>query len=42
MQTTGELYIKYGIMFFKIEVVHFYNILWVGASQEKPFLSLRK
>jgi hypothetical protein len=38
----GKLCIKYGIISFKIVVVHFWNIFVVGASQKNPFLALRK
>jgi hypothetical protein len=38
MQTTGELWIKYGMIFSKIEVVHFCNSFLVGASQKTVFL----
>jgi hypothetical protein len=38
----AALGIKYGIIFSKIVVVHFWNIFLVGASQKNPFLTLRK
>jgi hypothetical protein len=42
MQTNGELCIKYGIVSFKILVVHFCNIFLVDASQKNPIFCAKK
>jgi hypothetical protein len=42
MQTTGELWIKYDIISFKIWLFYFCNIFLVDASQKNPFFALRK
>jgi hypothetical protein len=38
MQKTGELWIKYDIISFKIWLFYFCNICLVDASQKNPFL----
>ena len=41
-QIFGYLYIKYGILFYKICVIQFENIFLVVASQNNPFSALGK
>ena len=41
-QTFGQLCIKYGLVFYKIDLVQFCNKYMVGPSQKNSFLALEK
>ena len=36
-QQFGQLYIKYGLVFYKFDLVHFFNKYMVGSSQKNHF-----
>ena len=41
-QSFGQLYIKYGLIFYKIDLVQFCNKYMVGPSQKNSFWALEK
>ena len=41
-QPFGQLYIKYGLIFYKIYLIQFCNKYLLGSSQKNPFWALKK